>query len=77
LLGFVVLGFGWMEMAGIDGLVDEIRPHLYHPVMVVNIVCFNAQPVPRHAAFIRAAEEGSCALPSCYVRLNSAHSSNL
>lgn len=64
-------------MAIIDVSVDEEWTHLYHPVMMVDIVRLLAQPVPRKIGVIITTEKGSLSLPGCYVRINLAHTPHL
>ncbi len=64
-------------MAIVDVLVDEERADLYHPVMMVNIVRFLAQTVPRKTGVIIRIEKGPFSLPGRYVWIDPTHTPHL
>ena len=64
-------------MTVIDVLVDEKRPYLYHPVMMVDIVRFLAQTIPGETGVIIRIEKGAFSLPGRYVWINPTHTPHL
>lgn len=64
-------------MAVVDVLVDEERPDLYHPVMMVDVVRLLAQSIPRNAGVIKRVKKGPFSLPGRYVWINPTHSPHL